>query len=142
MFGTNENRFRVPKVRIRVGNYDFDNTNYLYTDYYSGTRYDSDQLPIDNDYMALRRSFWLATDRAYKTGVEAVARKRAALRSVTQTESLPDFWKAAPMEKLEPLRPMPSMSQWPDKVRTLSRIFTSYPEVLASAVSRDASNST
>src|SRR5262245_7942488 len=50
LFSTGQNRFRVPRVRLRVGDYKFDNANYIYSDYYSGTRYDSDQLPLDDDY--------------------------------------------------------------------------------------------
>ncbi len=35
----------------------------------------------------LRRYFWLETDSAYKSAVEAISRKRAALRNITQTDS-------------------------------------------------------
>jgi TldD protein len=142
LFSTNQNRFRVPRVRVRVGDYKFDNGNYVYSDYYSGTRYDSDQLPLDDNYGALRRSFWLATDRAYKTAVEAIGRKRAALRNVTQNEELPDFWKAPPQSKITPGdRPLEGTDKWTARVQQLSRGFLKYPEVLSSEVTFDGSNS-
>jgi TldD protein len=142
LFSTGQNRFRVPRVRLRVGSSDFDNANYLYSDYYSGTRYDSDQLPLDDSYPALRRSFWLATDRAYKTAVEAIGRKRAALKNVTQNETLPDLWKAQPAVKITPGdKAIEGTEQWTARVKRLSRVFLSYPEVLASGVSFDGSNS-
>jgi hypothetical protein len=142
LFTTSQNRFRVPRVRVRVGDYGFDNANYVYSDYYSGTRYDSDRLPLDDNYDALRRSFWLATDRAYKTAVEAIGRKRAALKNVTQNEALPDLWKAAPIVKITAgEKPLQASEQWTARVKQLSRMFSKYPEVLSSGISFDASNS-
>jgi hypothetical protein len=69
LISTNEGRFRVPRVRVRVGSYDFDNTNYVFSDFSSAPRYDPDPFPIDDDYSVIRRGFWLATDRAYKGAV-------------------------------------------------------------------------
>jgi predicted Zn-dependent protease len=142
IFSTRQDRFRVPRVRVRVGDYNFDNGNYIYSDSYSGTRYDSDQLPLDNNYGVLRRSFWLATDRAYKTAVEGIGRKRAALKNVTQRDVLPDFWQAAPVVKIIPgERALESTDKWTARVKQLSRIFLNYPEVITSVVSFDISNS-
>jgi hypothetical protein len=127
---------------VRVGDYSFDNSNYVLSDYYSGVRYDSDQLPLDNDYTALRRSFWLATDRVYKTAVEAIGRKRAALKNVTQTEALPDFWKAPAIVKVTPgNEEIGGSEKWNARVRQLSRVFEKYPEVLTSGVSFSGSSS-
>jgi TldD protein len=100
------------------------------------------QATVDDNYPVLRRAFWLATDRAYKTAVEAIARKRSALKNITQNETLPDFWKAPPVEIIAPARASPDLSKWSDTVRKLSTIFTKYPDVLASSVTFDASNST
>ncbi|MBC8165014.1 MAG: hypothetical protein H7Y20_03975, partial [Bryobacteraceae bacterium] len=49
--GTTQNRFRVPRVKVRVGDYKFDNTNYIFSDYSSGSRYDPEQFPIDDNYV-------------------------------------------------------------------------------------------
>ncbi len=38
--------------------------------------------------------FWLATDRAYKTAEDAIARKRSSLKNVSLPDTLPDFSKA------------------------------------------------
>ena len=62
------------------------------------------ELPLDDNYSVLRRNFWLATDRAFKGGVEAITRKRAALKNMTQPEALPDFWKAKPVQKILPVK--------------------------------------
>ena len=82
----------------------FDNTNHLYSDAYSGTRYDPDQLPLDDDYLAFRHALWLATDRAYKTAEDAIARKRSSLKNMNLPEQLPDFSKAPRVEAVLPVR--------------------------------------
>lgn len=132
-------QFRIPSVRVRVGNADLDNTNYIYSDYGSGSRYDPDSLPIDNDLLALRRVFWLATDRAYKTAVEAIARKRSTLKNISVTESLPDFWKASAVDIVMPLdRRQVDAAQWTERIKRVSAIFRQYPEIVTSSVSLSA----
>src|SRR5437870_2845626 len=59
--GYNENRFRVPRVRVRVGDPKFDNTDYVFSDYGGASRYDPNEAPIDDAYSVLRRGWWLAT---------------------------------------------------------------------------------
>jgi hypothetical protein len=78
-------RFRSPEVQVRVGDYAFDNTNYTGGGS-AGSRYDLGRFPLENSYPVLRRYFWLEADSAYKGAVEAVSRKRAALRNMTQSE--------------------------------------------------------
>jgi hypothetical protein len=68
-------RFRTPTdIRVRVGSYKFDNTNFAGGGGGGGTRYDLERFPIENDYPLLRRYFWLETDGAYKSAVEAISR--------------------------------------------------------------------
>jgi TldD protein len=135
----NSNHHRVPRARVRVGDYTFDNANYVYSD--SGTV--RAELPIDDNYSVLRRTFWLATDGAFKRGVEALTRKRAALKNMTQPEALADLWKAKPVEKILPVKRNPiSLDAWASKVKDMSTVFSAYPEVLASVVSFDVSDAT
>src|SRR5581483_5383769 len=76
-------RFRLPEIQVRVGSYRFDNTNYLGSGLHYGTRYDIDRFPLENSLPVLRRYLWLATDGAYKSAVEAISRKRAALKNIS-----------------------------------------------------------
>ena len=126
---------RVPTVRIRVGDYKFDNTGHLYSDSYSGARYDADELPLENDYGAIRQAFWLATDRAYKGAEEAIARKRSSLKNVNLPEQLPDFSKAEPVQAILSIRRTPAKEAvWENKIVWLSRIFADYPQILSSSL--------
>jgi TldD protein len=131
--------FRAPDIRVRVGSYKFDNGNFAGGGF-GGARYDLERFPTENDYSLLRRYFWLETDTAYKAAVEAISRKRAALRNITQTEQLDDLAAAAPNHFL---RDIPKLSidedAWATRVRTLSAVFQNYPELRNSSINLDSS---
>ena len=80
--------FRLPDVKIRVGDYKFDNSNYVGSGFNFGSRYDLERFPLEDNYPLLRRYLWLMTDSAYKSAVEAISRKRAALRNVQQGDQI------------------------------------------------------
>ncbi len=131
--------FRALDVHIRVGDYKFDNSNYVGSGFNFGTRYDLERFPLDNSYLVLRRYLWLATDSAYKSAVEAISRKRAALRNLSVNEQLDDFARAEPVHIVRPL-PQQKIDQeaWTGRVRKLSTIFGHYPDVRASSVDVDS----
>lgn len=85
-------------VELRVGDYDFDNTNFM------SMRNTASMLPVvaalsvDDDYDALRRQIWLATDTAYKRALDQLAGKRAALQNKTQVEEVADFSREEPYQ--------------------------------------------
>ena len=97
-------RFRVPEIKVRVGDYKFDNTDYVGSGYHFGTHYDIERFPLENSYDVLRRFLWLATDSAYKSAVEAISRKRAALKNLAVSQPLDDFARAEPLKKLMEIR--------------------------------------
>jgi hypothetical protein len=135
LLGSSHNHVRLPSVRVRAGDYAFDNSNYVLTDRFSGTRYDPDRLPIDDDYAAFRRIFWLATDRSYKAAAEAIARKHAALKQITQTETLPDLWKAEAVRLIQGPRRLDIEEQrWTQRVRAWSGVFSGFEEIVSSGV--------
>ena len=135
LISKNRNHFRVPRVQVRVGGYKFDNTNYVLTDVFSGGL-SFGQAPLDDDTLVLRNFLWLATDRAYKGAVAAIARKRAALRNVTVAEELDDFSRAEPVRMvLEIDQRTPEELLWTTRVRNLSALFAGYPKLIRSQVS-------
>jgi TldD protein len=135
LLGSNRNRARFPQVSVRVGGYEFDNTNHIYSGFPSGARYDPEQWPLDNDYGLLRQSFWLATDRAYKSAVESLARKRAALQSAASPETLPDFTKAEPVRSINPVKSSAyDENAVTGRIVKLSSVLAGYPELHTSSV--------
>lgn len=139
-FAPATNRMRPLRVQVRVGSAQFDNTNSIFSDSFTGTRYDSGQLPLEGDVMQMRMALWLALDRAYKTAVEGMGRKSAALRGVTVAEPLPDLWPAPPVELVrEPVRPKLDESRWRNTARKLSAVYRGYPRVSLSSVDAELS---
>jgi PmbA/TldA metallopeptidase C-terminal domain len=126
---------RLPQVSIRVGDYQFDNSNYTGSGFNFGSRYDLGRFPLDDRYDVMRRYLWLETDTAYKSAVEAISRKRAALRNLTQNDRLNDFAHAPAVKRLQPL-PHLAIDEdlWTRQVRTLSSVFAHYPEIKGSGV--------
>ena len=128
-------RFRSPEVHVRVGDYKFDNTNYSGSGFSFGTRYDLERFPLEDAYPVLRRYFWLQTDSAYKSAVEAISRKRAALRNLTAGEQIDDFAHAEPVHYIRTFSRLDIDEEaWTNRVRALSAIFAQYPEVKNSTV--------
>src|SRR5216684_4974463 len=105
LLSANHLHFRSPRVQVRVGSYKFDNTNYVGSGFTYGSNYDVDRLPLENNYDLLRRYLWLAIDRAYKSAVESIARKRAALKNISIGEQPDDFAPAQPLQLLEQVSP-------------------------------------
>ncbi len=139
----NHSPVRVQQVKVRVGDYNLDNANHVYSSYYSGSRYDSDQLPVENNYDAIRETLWLATDRAYKTAEEAIGRKRSALKNMNVTGQLPDFSKAAPVKAILPSPRTPvDEAVWKARAVKLSHILAGYPQILASGIEFESVQST
>jgi predicted Zn-dependent protease len=127
-------RFRSPDAQVRVGSYDFDNTGHIYSGIYSGSRYDGN-WPLDDDYASFRTELWLSTDRAFKTAVESMARKRASLNNsaASAAEPLPDFSKVAPVVSLGKVsRPKVDDEAWTGRAARLSAVFNNYKDVLSS----------
>ena len=85
-------------VELRVGDYDFDNTNFMSIRNPSAMLPTVAALSLDDDYDALRRQIWLATDTAYKRAIDQLAGKRAALQNQTQVEEVPDFTREDPYQ--------------------------------------------
>lgn len=135
LYSPNRSRLRPLRVRVRVGDMTFDNTNSIYSDFYNGTRYDSDTLPQSQDAGVLRRSLWLASDRAFKIAIDSLGRKQAALRGVTVTDPLPDYSAAPKLTLVEPVKSFTlDESLWSNRVRALSEIFLQHPAITGSAV--------
>jgi len=135
-------RFREPEIHVRVGDYKFDNTNFGGGGGFGGrTQYDLGRFPLENSYPLLRRYLWLETDSAYKAAVEALSRKRAAVRNLQQGDQLNDFAHAEPVHRVGQFQRLAiDEDAWARRVRTLSAIFSQYPEVKNSSVELEASN--
>jgi TldD protein len=138
-----DSAFRAPSVEMRVGTANFDNTDHIFSEAFVGNRYDPAQLPLDNNYMAFRQVFWLASDRAYKTAQESIARKRSSLKNMSQPDAQPDFSQVPAAHLLLPVERKPFVSApWKSEVIRLSALFNAYPKVFSSGVELQSAQST
>ncbi len=127
-------KFRTPAVQVRVGDYEFDNTNGG-GGRGRGASYDLTGFPLDDDPLVIRHYLWLETDSAYKGAVQSIAQKRASRRSVNVTDQLADFAKAKPFTLSED-RPLISFDNkaWNERIRRVSAVFGEFPNLRDSAV--------
>jgi TldD protein len=135
LVSSNTSKFRVPNVHIRVGDYKFDNTNWTGAGA-GGPRYALGNFPLDDDPLVMRQYFWLATDSIFKGALQSIARKRAALKSVTVNEQLNDFAAAPAYVSIHDYtRARFDQPAWAEKTRKISGVFDSMPAVRTSSAS-------
>jgi len=125
---------RVLHVQVRVGDYELDNSEFFAGRGESSTA-QLVQAPTDNDYRALRRSLWLATDSAYKQSVEILARKRAFLQNKFQDDQPPDFSKEAATQSVKARQDLEiDTEDLKQRLRRWSRLFQEFPEIQGSRI--------
>ncbi len=123
--GENSSPFRAGEVQLRVGDYKFDNSNFGSS---GGARFDLRSFPLDDDPLAVRQYLWLATDSAFKGALQTIARKRAALGSVTVSEQLPDFGAAPKINISSDYVPVKfDAKAWATRVKNASAAFNAFP---------------
>jgi TldD protein len=95
--------------------------------------------PRDDDYAAVRRELWLASDSHYKRALESLAHKKSALsvRVNQRTDDYPDFAPEPAHQTSVPGRPIDwdaACKALGESARQLSATFKGVPEVLDSGV--------
>jgi predicted Zn-dependent protease len=140
-------RNRVLSVTVRVGGYDFDNSNFTAPGggvaALIGALGSTAVLPVDDNYDELRRKIWLATDAAYKKAVEDFSGKKAAEQARNRNENIPNFSKEPARQESESLQPIDEkLTDSENLVRTASNVFRTLPSVETSAAQLVVVNTT
>jgi hypothetical protein len=91
--GADQEHTRRLIVEVRVGDYQLDNSNFSSPFVGQAT-----EIPIEDDYDAIRRQLWLTTDAAYKRALEELSRKKAALQAAHRADDTPDFSREEPTQ--------------------------------------------
>ena len=124
-------RGRLLRTEIRVGDANFDNTNFE-----GGANVEA--IPIEDDYAALRREIWLRSDECYKNGVETLARKRSAAAGQASADDDDGVGDFSPQTAAHVEVPFTASTADPgelrETVRKLSLILASFPEIYGSHV--------
>ena len=139
MFDTSHQR--THDVRVLVGDYQQTQEHFVSGDLSFSFDDFSSKLTLEDDYDAIRRELWLSTDRAYKKATETLEKKRAALRQQQLPEDyndVADFAEAEPVVSISaPVATPCDISSARDRIRRLSALFTSYPDIYDSRVQYD-----
>ena len=129
-------RSRTLRVSVRVGSYEFDSSLFTAPGMGGGGVVDlaadgSISAPLDDDYDAMRRQIWLATDAAYKRAVSLFARKKAAFQNrATAGDTIPDFSRETSVEAIRGGLPLEYTNrEWPERAKQISSIFTAVPGI-------------
>jgi predicted Zn-dependent protease len=136
-------RSRLLDVSARVGSPKLDNTHKI-----RSGKYDFDfgdggggraLLPIENDDGAIRLAIWTATDEAYKKAAKQfiTVRTNKAVK-VAEQDDAGDFAVAVPQQHIEPpLTWTVDRAAWRERVKKLSAIFKTHPNIIGSHVMLD-----
>lgn len=134
-------RYAILNVGVRVGSYQFDNTNFFDVGLsFFGSSDDEEnfrnrQIPVELDYTTLRRELWLATDAAYKQAAELYSKKEAILKNLMRRDTIPDFIEVAPTKNVSYIDiPKFEKVKFENLSRKLSGIFREYPSIINSTV--------
>jgi hypothetical protein len=127
---------RTLRVQVKVGDYAFDSSRFVTQDRAGGSGTGTGvTAPLDDNYDAIRREIWLATDTAYKRAVSVFARKKAAFQNRAATDQIPDFSREKPVETLlPPVAPTPADRKWIDRAKQLSAVFSANADLESSEV--------
>jgi TldD protein len=127
----NTNRYRRLYTDIRVGDYELDSSKEsggggLFGRMSGGGK----ELPIEDDYAAIRHEVWLAGDSTYKDAIEQFEAKKARLKSRPEADRLPEMTKEKPVVFIKPaLHLKADKEKWTKVTKDLSAIFLKYPEI-------------
>lgn len=128
---SNLDRGRYLTVDVRVGDYSLDNSNFVsgWGDMTPSYR----QIPVDNDYDAIRNQIYLATDETYKGVLRTLSRKKAYLQSRVLKNRPADFFKLPPNHQMDkPQRYDVDQPAIEELVKSASAVLRDYPEIVSS----------
>jgi hypothetical protein len=138
---SNQRPMRPHGVRVMVGEYARNDENFfdINSGYGRNTMLEgADQVGIENDYNAIRRGLWIATDNIYKSAAETFERKLASIEQQKlspEEAALPDFTKGQKTVLSVPFTPFDfQQEKWEAATRELSALFRALPEIQSSGV--------
>ena len=135
LISSNRSRIRQMNVSARVGDYKSDSSNFISEEGFRGFIGSTGDVGIDRDYDSLRQDLWIATDQAFKEGVETYSRKQAYLSSLARPSDIDDFAKTEPIQHVDPLVPSDwSNRNWEQEARDASAALRAFPQVYESRV--------
>src|SRR5947208_1638125 len=138
---SDRDRARILQAQVRVGDYEFDNSEFISGQGFQGPPPSgiTSSTIIDNDYDGIRHALWLTTDTAYKQAVEQLARKRAFVQNKIRGDQISDFSKETAVTAVSSRKALNvDKSRWEKQVREWSALFKEFPDIQESTVVLEA----
>lgn len=132
----------ILNVSVRVGDYKFDNSNFIDIgfSFFGSTddeeRFTNRPIPEEINYDILRRHLWLATDAAYKQSSEVYSKKIASIKNLTRKDTIPDFSIVQPRKSYDTTTITDfKFENYINLIKKLSSQFKDQPKIYTSLVS-------
>jgi hypothetical protein len=123
--------------RVLVGGYEF-NDESLEDNMFSPPTAREIELPLDNDYLGIRRAFWSTTDKVYRDAARHFQKHQQTLKeSGKKLSEIPhrSFAKSDPVKIIETMKSFSfDRKAWEEKARNLSALFLKHSFVDNSGV--------
>jgi TldD protein len=133
-----ERHFVNLEAHVHVGDYKFDNSNFVASGREGLDGIAEQQLPLEPNPKIARRVAWLTTDVAYKEALEQLQAKREALKSGAAggISSVPSYTKVKPAAMTEAVRvpKLETVSDLKKRAEKVSAVFRDQKQVRDSRV--------
>ena len=139
---SSENKRRVLRVSVHVGDFALDNTRQVRGGAAGGAA--QIPIPLEDDAVAIRNVLWYQTDKRYKQAVEELARARTVSQvAVAQEDKSADFSAAPPEQSVEAIAPFSvNRKAWEEKVRRYTAPFQKFGNLYDATASFSANQDT
>jgi len=134
---SNERPVRGQNIRMMVGDYSLNDENFSGGSQGFNSGGANLSLPEENDYAAIRRTFWSMSDRIYKSSIDKYSQKLTALKQQNKNEAdkLDDYSRIQPITYLMPAVEVKfDKATWEKRMMDVSAIFKNYPQIQNSSV--------
>jgi TldD protein len=133
-----ERHFVNLEAHVHVGDYKFDNSNFVASGREGLDGIAEQQLPLEPNPAIAKRVTWLTTDVAYKEALEQIQAKREALKSGASggLSNVPSYTKVKPSAMIEPVRvpKLESEDELRKRASKISAVFRDQKQVRDSRV--------
>jgi len=143
---SDEINYKDWQVRLMVGDYEVNDENFSSTQPENTIFRPSIDMPVDDDYLGIRRSLWLTTNNVYYSAAQTYKNKMAQIEHKQLDEEdleIADFSRTPVVRKyLYSNVPEFQKEALENKVRSLSEIFKNYSKIYSSSVGLSVFRST
>lgn len=136
--GSQPSHHRVKRTtRVLVGDYAF-NDESLENNLYSNPTMRDLNLPLDDDYMGIRRAFWSTTDNVYRDAARIFEKHKETLKEIKKSVDEIPHRSFASHPPVTLIRTLPDYtfdkSLWEERAREYSAVFLQHESVVNSMV--------